>query len=62
LPNADAWWEVLWGSGFRGPVAQLTLERRERFRREHLQEIATLATADGIYLDVPILLARGRKP
>jgi arsenite methyltransferase len=62
LPNADAWWEVVWGSAFRGPVLQLTPEQRERFRREHLREVAALATADGIYLDVPILLARGRKP
>jgi len=62
LPNADAWWEVVCGSAFRGPVVQLTPEQRERFRREHLQEIAALAAADGIYLDVPILLAKGRKP
>jgi ubiquinone/menaquinone biosynthesis C-methylase UbiE len=62
LPDAAAWWEVICGSAFRGPVAELTREQRDQFRQEHLHEIAALATGDGIHLDVPILLAKGRKP
>jgi len=39
------------------PAAQ-----RDRFRTEHLAEVAALATADGLWLDVAVLFARGHKP
>ena len=38
------------------------MEQRERFQTEHLAEVASLASADGLWLDVPMWFARGRVP
>ena len=62
LTNADAWWDVVWNAGFRRLVSQLTHEDQERFRREHLAEVAALATSEGIWLDIGILISVGSRP
>ncbi len=62
LTNADEWWDVVWNAGFRRLVAQLPQQDQERFRREHLEEVAALATRDGIWLDVGVLFAVGTRP
>lgn len=60
LPDAEAWWRVVWYAGFRGLVAQLGEADLATFKREHLAEIAGLATPQGIPLNVKVLIARGR--
>ena len=62
LPDADGWWDVLWYAGFRGLLDQLSADDLRRFRAEHLAEIAALATARGIPLQLEILYARGCRP
>lgn len=62
LPDAEAWWDILWYAGFRGVLNQLSEANLWRFREEHLAEIAALATAQGIPLQVEVLYARGSKP
>ncbi len=62
LDNAEAWWDVIWNAGFRRLVAQLPQQDQERFRRDHLEEVAALATPDGIWLDVGVLFAVGTRP
>lgn len=62
LDNADDWWEVVWNAGFRGLISPLPQKDQERFKREHLQEVAALATKYGIWLDVGVVLAIGTKP
>jgi ubiquinone/menaquinone biosynthesis C-methylase UbiE len=61
LESAEEWWDVVWNAGFRRLVGQLAPEDQERFKREHLQEVALLATKDGIWLDVGVLFAVGKK-
>lgn len=61
LEDAHAWWDVIWNAGFRRLVGQLTASDQERFRREHLEEIAALATTEGIWLDVGVLFTIGTK-
>jgi ubiquinone/menaquinone biosynthesis C-methylase UbiE len=61
LASAEQWWELIWSAGFRGLLQQLSPEELKRFRKEHLQEVATLATADGIWLDIGVLFTSGRK-
>jgi len=61
LKNADEWWDVVWNSGFRGPVSQLTLEALEQFKAEHLAEVSKLATSKGIWLDIASIFAIGHK-
>jgi len=61
LDDAHAWWDVIWNAGFRRLVGQLTPSEQERFRREHLEEVAALATTEGIWLDVGVLFTIGTK-
>jgi trans-aconitate methyltransferase len=62
LQNANDWWDVIWNSGFRGPVAQLTPEQLEQFKQQHLAEAETLRTTKGIWLDIASIFAVGQKP
>jgi hypothetical protein len=62
LADADEWWDVVWNARFRRMVGQLQPKDQERFKREHLLEVAALATKDGIWLDVGVLFAIGTKP
>jgi hypothetical protein len=43
LKDANEWWDVVWNSGFRGPVSQLSPEQLEQFKQEHLAEVDKLA-------------------
>lgn len=61
LADAGNWWDLIWNAGFRGMLKQLQPDALERFRQEHLQEVARLATAEGIWLDVSILYTCGMK-
>lgn len=60
LKDAGEWWDVLWYAGFRGLLAQLATEDLQRFKAEHLAEIQALATDDGIWFDVDVLLTIAR--
>ena len=62
LDEAERWWDVVWNAGFRRLVGQLPHDDRERFKREHLEEIEGLTTNDGIWLDVGVLYTVGTKP
>jgi len=61
LRDANEWWEIVWNSGFRGPVSQLTPEQLEQFRHEHQAEVERLATPKGIWLDIASIFAIGHK-
>lgn len=61
LQDANEWWDIVWNSGFRGAVSQLTPEQLEQFKREHLAEVDQLKTARGIWLDVASVFAIGQK-
>lgn len=62
LPNAEAWWTILWNAGQRGTVRRIPLEDLRRFRRDHLREVESLREHDGIPLLLPAILTAGRKP
>ena len=61
LDNAEAWWDVVWNAGYRRLVGQLTPQYREQFRREHLREVESLRSPNGIWLDVGVLYTVGTK-
>jgi arsenite methyltransferase len=62
LRTPDEWWDIVWNSGFRGPVSQLSPEQLEHFKMEHLSEVEQLATNQGIWLDMAVFFVWGRKP
>jgi ubiquinone/menaquinone biosynthesis C-methylase UbiE len=59
LRDPEQWWEVVWNAGFRSLIAALDEERLARFRQEHLAEVSELMTADGLPLDIGVLITRG---
>lgn len=59
LENADQWWDLLWNGGYRGLINQLSDDDREKFKKEHLDEIAELSTGNGIWLEVNVLYTVG---
>jgi hypothetical protein len=61
LSDAGEWWDLIWNAGFRGMLKQLQPDVLERFRQEHMQEVAELATKDGIWLDIGVLYTIGTK-
>jgi SAM-dependent methyltransferase len=61
LRTVEEWWEENWATPMRMPVLQLTPDQQARFKSEHLAEVAGLATAEGIWVDVAVNFAVGRK-
>lgn len=61
LSGAEEWWEIVWNAGFRRLLAGLSVPDQERFKREHLEELAGLRTEKGIRLDVTVLFTTGTK-
>jgi ubiquinone/menaquinone biosynthesis C-methylase UbiE len=62
LAGFDEWWDILWFSGFRGLLNQLSASELAQFRQDHRVEIERLATDQGIWLNVEVLVSVGRKP
>ena len=62
LRGAEDWWEIVWGSGFRGLVERIAPERRDVVRAAHLAELAPFVTDKGLWLDVGVIFASGIKP
>ncbi len=58
----EDWWEVVWGAGSRGLVEQLPPARHDVVRDAHLAEVAPLMTDKGLWLDITVHFAVGRKP
>lgn len=61
LMSTDEWWDLLWLQEFCEPLRQLSPDALSRFKAEHLAEVAQLATARGIWLNVTAVFAVGQK-
>ncbi len=59
LKNSEEWWSFLWNAGFRGLLNQLSEKELLRFREEHLAEIKTHLTEQGLFLRVETLYGLG---
>jgi hypothetical protein len=61
LPSAQERWADI-AAGLEGkPVLQLAPAQQEQIQAVHFAELAALTTAQGIWVDVPALLAFGQK-
>ncbi len=61
LKSPEQWWDVVWNAGYRGLISQLEPERLQQFKREHLEEVAALATPEGLRLDIEVLITKGTR-
>lgn len=57
LKNSLEWRDVLWNSGHRGLLSQLSGDDLKQFLNEHLREVDGVADDNGIWLEVEVLLA-----
>jgi SAM-dependent methyltransferase len=62
LPDAMAWWQVVSFGPLRDWLQPLSESQRHALRAKHLTDIGRSLTADGLWLDVPVWMARGIKP
>ncbi len=62
LRGPDDWWEVVWNSGLRGIVQRLSAGQQEEFQREHLAQLASLVTEEGLWMGVEVRVTLGRVP
>lgn len=62
IKDSGQWWDVVWNAGFRRYVGMIAPEKADGFKKEHLKRIDSLATKDGIWLDVKVLYTSGIKP
>lgn len=61
LLNTEDWWEILWNTGYRGFLNQLSTSDLTKFRAEHLKEIEKHKTEDGLWLNIQILYSTAKK-
>jgi len=61
LTNAGQWWDIVWNAGLRRFVSSLSNKDLEKFRDEHLKDIESLSTGNGIWLEVKALYVSGIK-
>jgi len=59
LKNAGEWWDIIWYTGLRRYLNGLSESDLVRIKEEHLNEINSLRTNGGIWLEVRVLYARG---
>lgn len=62
LSSVDDWWEVVWNSGMRGMVDQLSADDLPQFKKQHLEDISDLLTDKGLWMDVETIFSKGVKP
>jgi SAM-dependent methyltransferase len=61
LDDAGQWWDIVWNAGLRRFVSGLSPANLERFEKEHLDEIDSLQTSSGVWLELKVLYATGVK-
>lgn len=61
LGDAEQWWDVVRYSSLHRWLEPLTPKDRQELHSRHVREIADLVTSDGLWLDVPVIMAIGRK-
>ncbi|MBU1168604.1 MAG: methyltransferase domain-containing protein [Proteobacteria bacterium] len=61
LDSPLGWWDIVWNGGFRGLVNQVSPDRFEQFKTDHLFEVEQRATDQGIWLEMGVLYTLGVK-
>ena len=62
LQDENAWWEVVLSTAMRAYYEQVPEDKRDAFRKKHLDFVAEQKTGDGLWMDVQTRFAAGCKP
>lgn len=61
MTSADMWWDVVWNAGWRGLLNQLSETEQYDFKARHMEEIAQIIGAEGVWFNTEVLIAVGVK-
>ncbi len=62
LGDESQWWEIIANTAMQALLQQVEPSRLDELRRSHLDYVASLKTADGLWMDVQTRFALGVKP
>ena len=62
LNSSQDWWEILWNSGYRGILEQMSQEQLGRFRITHLANVDKFTTEKGLWLNIETIFSVGSRP
>ena len=62
VPGESHWWRTLMSTGFQALVAALGPAERRQFEQAHRSEVRQHVEARGLWIDVPVIVACGRRP
>ena len=62
LQAPQDWWEIVWNSGFRAPLAALDAAALERFQARHLAQVGAAFSDGTLWLEVPVLFVSATLP
>lgn len=61
LLNIDDWWEILWNTGYRGLLNQLSANDLKQFKADHLKDLEPFKTEDGLWLNIQTIYSTADK-
>lgn len=59
LSTAEAWWDILWNTGYRRLLNALSAEQLVAFRAQHLDEVDALCKDGPYWVDTDVVIAQG---
>jgi len=61
ITDPQQWWDIIWNAGYRGMVETMTVEQQEKFKQQHLVEVARLIEQKNNYLNVDVIISVAHK-
>lgn len=61
ITHPQQWWDIIWNAGYRGMIETMTEEQQEKFKQQHLAEVAMLIEQKNNYLNVDVIISIGHK-
>jgi len=61
ITSPDQWWDIIWNAGYRGMLETMSEDQQEKFKQQHLAEIATLIEQNNNYLNVDVIISIGQQ-
>ncbi len=59
LTSPKTWWDILWNTGYRRLLNQLSVTEQAAFKQKHLAEIAKLCEINPYWVDTSIIIVVG---
>ena len=61
ITSPEKWWDIIWNAGYRGMIETMTEDQQEKFKQQHLKEVAMLIEQKNNYLNVDVIISVGYK-